>query len=145
MHHGPEIRRLGIRSVRQRGGHDPRLKPQRAQGVELVAGQRDDPHRIGPHRRLTGGVFDRPWRRSVERRGFRSAGFIRPTLIPQHAGRGDLRGAGDHAAGRWVVRGLPRRRTAAEDQGRGDHDGQAGKRGAEQHDATVTPVPTNMT
>lgn len=57
--YGPEVPRLAVGSVGQRGRHDPRLQPQRAQRVEFIAGQHDDAHRVGGDGGLPGGVADR--------------------------------------------------------------------------------------
>ena len=73
-------------------------RSQRAQRVELVAGEHDDALRLGRHIGLPGGVAHRPRRwAGIGRRGLRRARFVGPALIAQHAGVGDLGGAGDHA------------------------------------------------
>ena len=48
-----EIGRLGVGAVGQRGGDDARLQAQRAQRVELVAGEHHDALRIGRHARCS--------------------------------------------------------------------------------------------
>ena len=58
MHDRAEIRRLAGRAVGQRGGDDAGLQTERAQGVELVAGEHHDALRIGGHLGVTGGVAD---------------------------------------------------------------------------------------
>ena len=100
-----QIRRLAVRSVGHRGGHHPRLQAQRAEHVELVAGEHHDALRVLPHLGFACGMADRTVRRpGVDGRRFGCAGFVWPALIAEHARTGDLRGAGDD--------GLPARRRA---------------------------------
>ena len=102
VNHGAQVRRLALRPVRQRGADDPGLQAQRAQCVELVTGQHHDPHGVANHGRLADGMANRAGRIRVEARRPGGARLVGSTLISQHAGGGDLGGAGDH---------VPRRRT----------------------------------
>ena len=99
-----------VRAVGQRGGDDARLQAQRAQRVELVTRQHHDALRVGAHGGGARRVADLAIRRArVERGGIGCARFVGPALIAEHAGAGDLGGAGDDRllAGR-------RRRASAE-------------------------------
>ena len=71
VHDGAEVGRLTGRAVRQRGRDDPRLQAQRAQRVELVAGEHHDALRVRAHLGAARGVAD-----------------LAPVAAPRRAARG---------------------------------------------------------
>ena len=133
MHDSAEIGGLGIGAVGQCGGDDAGLQAQRAQRVELVTGQHDDPLRLCRHIGLSRGMAHRPCRTVVRISGQRvgCAGLVWPALIAQNTGPGDPRGAGDD--GRLIDRGgrSAAELSAAAERGH-HHGGQHGRRGCDQ-------------
>ena len=140
VHHLAQIRGLAGGAVGQGGRNDAGLQAQRAQRVELVAGQHHDALRVGAHGGGARRVANLTIRRArVEGRGIGCTRFVGPALIAEHAGAGDLGGAGDDrlVAGRrrWAsARSAPADDCHRNRGGDGDHGGQqAHARSADQH------------
>ena len=122
----------GRTAVGRRRGHDARLQAQRAQRVELIAGEHHDALWIGRDVDVTavGSAVDAAGRLAgIQPRGFGRTGVVRPALIAQHTRAGDLGGAGDDAAGGRDGR-LALRPAAAGGQ-RHRHGRDNGRRGGE--------------